>query len=308
MIWWEPSNNYLEHHGILGMKWGVRRYQNPDGSLTPEGRARYSSLYKSSGAEERFKQLQSQYDQQLARSGIQVGNNGTDIIKKGSVIKRVTNKSNETLDSKRKYGYLTPDDAEVYESEVRYMLGADLSKRDNTEDPYNHWYVDEYEAKRDLKVANAKTVADHIVSKYGDISMSSIKVSDYAKATLFTGENKELLSKTLKEVYSEFGADTRASLTKAETIRRSLAIGDRDDVELASYVANRIRAGGSAMSYMLNHIMYGNTDAKNMLMSDIKKMGYDAMVDIEDYMGLADYPVILLNPADSVKKTRQREI
>ena len=31
---------YLEHHGILGQKWGQRRYQNSDGSLTDEGRAR----------------------------------------------------------------------------------------------------------------------------------------------------------------------------------------------------------------------------------------------------------------------------
>lgn len=31
----------LEHHGIKGMKWGIRRYQNPDGTLTAEGKARY---------------------------------------------------------------------------------------------------------------------------------------------------------------------------------------------------------------------------------------------------------------------------
>ena len=30
----------LEHHGILGMKWGIRRYQNKDGSLTAEGKKR----------------------------------------------------------------------------------------------------------------------------------------------------------------------------------------------------------------------------------------------------------------------------
>lgn len=43
--------NSLQHHGILGQKWGVRRFQNSDGTYTEEGKARrrednYSNDYK----------------------------------------------------------------------------------------------------------------------------------------------------------------------------------------------------------------------------------------------------------------------
>ena len=40
-MWQYVSYTELYHHGIKGQKWGVRRFQNVDGSLTPEGKKRY---------------------------------------------------------------------------------------------------------------------------------------------------------------------------------------------------------------------------------------------------------------------------
>lgn len=37
----DVADEYLCHHGIKGQKWGIRRFQNPDGTLTEEGKARY---------------------------------------------------------------------------------------------------------------------------------------------------------------------------------------------------------------------------------------------------------------------------
>ena len=48
----ECDYNSIYHHGIKGQKWGIRRYQNEDGSLTPAGQKRYGKLvarYKKAG-------------------------------------------------------------------------------------------------------------------------------------------------------------------------------------------------------------------------------------------------------------------
>lgn len=52
-----PTN--LIHYGIQGQKWGVRRFQNEDGTLTPEGIERYSKLLdRSKNSSRDYKKLE----------------------------------------------------------------------------------------------------------------------------------------------------------------------------------------------------------------------------------------------------------
>lgn len=49
--------NDLSHHGIKGQKWGVRRFQNEDGTWTNDGRRRYSQFFSNEDTYNRIKNL-----------------------------------------------------------------------------------------------------------------------------------------------------------------------------------------------------------------------------------------------------------
>ena len=46
-MWHVVRDDELYHHGVKGQKWGVRRFQNPDGTLTAAGKKRYNKIQAS---------------------------------------------------------------------------------------------------------------------------------------------------------------------------------------------------------------------------------------------------------------------
>lgn len=63
------EDHCFAHHGILGQKWGIRRYQNPDGTLTIAGKKRYaSSTAEDIGNAEGLEKRLNDYDRAIARN------------------------------------------------------------------------------------------------------------------------------------------------------------------------------------------------------------------------------------------------
>ena len=67
-MWKYNYSDELYHHGVLGMKWGIRRYQNKDGSLTPAGKRKAAKM-KAKYAELTGKQLRSSPSKTKSQNG-----------------------------------------------------------------------------------------------------------------------------------------------------------------------------------------------------------------------------------------------
>lgn len=211
----------LCHFGILGQKWGVRRFQNEDGTLTEEGKRRYY------GPRTSYNMDDPEAQDYMRTYGVSRSTDDMDVISKGATIKRVAN-SDEPIDSKRKYASITEYDAQNYR-EMFDMIGVDLSK------PISEY---EYETTKDLKIASAKKVVSDILEKYGDTKMrdlgkTSILDTGYEMSELDhnteTGQ-KEVQNFLKKQMHSRLDDITKQYIKEGYD-----AIVDVEDANFSNY-------------------------------------------------------------------------
>lgn len=158
---WRPSySEELYHFGVKGMRWGVRRFQNKDGSLTDAGRKRITKIY-----EKNKRWLYTDYgpNQQRVRDAGVVDKGTYSVIKKGQIVGRMSSNEKETLEG-RKYIYVTENDKKSYAAYAKHGMLALQS---------NNWFEYELTAKKDLKVAKGKEVLDYIMEQYGNNKIST---------------------------------------------------------------------------------------------------------------------------------------
>lgn len=293
----------LYHHGIKGQKWGIRRFQNKDGSLTEAGIARYTDVADRGHNEETAARIRDYVEKAKQLAGIRAITGETDVISKGSKINRLTNVQ-ESVDERRKYGSLLKTDDDMYSTEAE-ALPFEGGSRD--------LYKETYEAKKDLTVANANAVSNFLIQKYG-----SKTISDLANDPEFDNHGRYFAKDTLKALgktkikdlevilrSSEGLKDAIHFSTKRQTEDHTLSKKEKADIADMGRLANE---GQEIMRTLMSSEMYGKTKGKD-IMDYFSKKGYDAIVDVEDIMGHnAEYPVIFLNPGASMKKIKSEKI
>lgn len=167
----------LYHHGVKGQRWGIRKYQNPDGSLTAAGKARYN-----------VKEAKRDYKQTLKRARNGWGIKGIERSTKAR--KELENKRLNYIDAKAKKAALKSEKKEfnTYVKEFRKTglkgsaadeMSKGYGKVGKSTSLYNHLkskkgkaYADKVEQKvqgkliRDIAVGTTLAVGSAVASYY----------------------------------------------------------------------------------------------------------------------------------------------
>lgn len=266
-------NRWLCHHGVKGMKWGVRLYQKKDGSLTPLGRYRY------------FKR-----DSKLTKAGKKALTDGNGALSdRGmALIKAHTNPYSDSHD-------VAIDEFYKKNKALLIKKGEEIVRYADLDEPLDH--------KRKYAVYG-KDLAE-VYMNMADEQMLGIKGFDYAKYTYKTKKDLKVAVLTPEEIANTYLSPGKLEQQKMELSKRRNAFStsqrqkQRELVFVARTIGKSNRYVDSLYSEEIENIK-----------PQLRKKGYDAVVDWND-VNLSqvigkkpEYPLVVLDPKNSVKLSK----
>lgn len=222
------QTTYLIHHGIKGQKWGIRRYQNEDGSLTPEGEKRYEISSK------KFVKIKNDMDALYNN----YKNDPVEISKKQQIIKDNEKQMNKVINEIKhlktldKYGYrIEVDKNDIYRPMI---IDAKTNKKVSSDESEN-WQDITYEIWNNPKIYDNIPEDDFYGPDFDDLffciqevsmnveKINEIKNGDYDRLRTYdkmidTGHNYLMIvAKIIGDTYDDIVENHKAIKGKEQT-------------------------------------------------------------------------------------------
>lgn len=276
------ANGELYHYGVKGMKWGVRRYQNKDGSLTPAGKKRYED---DKTADQKKSNLKRNI---LIGAGVAAGI----LAVSGAIYLHKTNSYHTSINlnslKRGKYAVdamgtdmVLPKGSTMFRTATHDTLRGDLAYASITNADKNRYILRMSDMYRGRDMYQMK------IKALNDIKAPSEQKQFDMFVDLLVNDKK----------FSEEVSYNPYGITKNVFGNREAAIEFAKEYKYENFITR-----------MIDYDKTKDDSSLSTFVNYVKKNGYNTLIDVNDISTTSDTPIIVLDPSDNLSVDGVRKL
>lgn len=274
-----PYSDEFYHYGVKGMKWGVRRYQNYDGTLTAAGKRR-----KHRGED----------------GNLELNSDGSYRLKPGVKVQRISD-MDESTDRPYTYVTFTKHDNDMYDDFFAKSMRLAQLENPGTEKIYRNNFV----TTKELKFPSENQAKDAFIKVFNKNSEEFVwqmgydrRLADMNFYPMSVGKAFKKFDKNVKTLHDIFSRSSEFYVNRY----KGMSLNElKDDAyyDFMNSIANKNRQS-----------------LRDAYFSELKSEGFDGVIDDNDRKGLgtrgvpdtAEFPLIIFDTGRSLRKTSADEL